>query len=176
MCRGLLLFISVLIGLVSCRLDIATAVDVDCKGLIMKGGKGDDDKRGPHAKEQNVTINMNVEKVVVSGNGGVDNAAKTNQPFLSQQFTYDNVVTPDRVMNKDDDFQSVKRKTSKGSNWESQGKHQGSGFNKSTNDSYRPVVKPKYSTPVSNPFFAFEEDNGNSTDDLVDDTRKKVGG
>nr|GEZ06740.1 hypothetical protein [Tanacetum cinerariifolium] len=38
-----------------------------------------------------------------------------------------------------------------------------------------PVVKPKSSTPVCNPFSAFEEDNGNSIDDLVDDTRKKLG-
>ncbi|GKF29304.1 hypothetical protein Tco_0095646, partial [Tanacetum coccineum] len=37
-----------------------------------------------------------------------------------------------------------------------------------------PVVKPKSSTPVSNPFSAHEEDNGNSMDDLVNDIRKKV--
>ncbi|GJU67156.1 hypothetical protein Tco_1253415 [Tanacetum coccineum] len=49
-----------------------------------------------------------------------------------------------------------------------------SGFNKSTNGSYKPVVKPKSSTPVLNPFSALEEDNDNSIDDMVDDTRKKV--
>ncbi|PWA50008.1 hypothetical protein CTI12_AA468560 [Artemisia annua] len=65
----------------------------------------------------------------------------------------------------DDGFQSVKRKTSKGGNWESQGKHQGSGFNKSTNGSYRLVEKPKSSTTASYPFYALEDDNGNSMDD-----------
>ncbi|GJS79186.1 hypothetical protein Tco_0729067 [Tanacetum coccineum] len=60
------------------------------------------------------------------------------------------------------EFQSVKRKTSKYDNWESQGKRQGSGFNKSTN------------TPVSKSLYVLKEDNGNSIDDLVDDTRKKV--
>ncbi|GJY42634.1 hypothetical protein Tco_0430847, partial [Tanacetum coccineum] len=50
-------------------------------------------------------------------------------------------------------------------------KRQISGFN---DGSYRPVVKLKSSTPVSNLFSAFEEDNCNSMDDLVDDTRKKV--
>ncbi|PWA67085.1 zinc knuckle CX2CX4HX4C [Artemisia annua] len=70
-------------------------------------------------------------------------------------------------------FQSLKRKTSKGGNWESKGKCQSSGLNKSTNGSYRSVVKPKSSTAVSNPFSALEDDNGNSMDDLVDDTRKK---
>ncbi|GKD35588.1 hypothetical protein Tco_1251097 [Tanacetum coccineum] len=49
-----------------------------------------------------------------------------------------------------------------------------SGFNKSTNGSYKPVVKPKSSTPVSNLFSTLEEDNDNSIDDMVDDTRKKV--
>ncbi|GJS26533.1 hypothetical protein Tco_0487153 [Tanacetum coccineum] len=38
----------------------------------------------------------------------------------------------------------------------------------------RPVVKQKSSTPVSNPFSALGEDNGNVMDDLVADTRKKV--
>ncbi|GJZ60777.1 zinc knuckle CX2CX4HX4C containing protein [Tanacetum coccineum] len=74
----------------------------------------------------------------------------------------------------DDGFQSVKRKTSKDGNWDSQGKRQGSGFTKSNNDSYRPVMKPKSSTPVSNSFSTLEEYNGNSMDDLADDTRKKL--
>ncbi|GKB05977.1 hypothetical protein Tco_0834210 [Tanacetum coccineum] len=47
-------------------------------------------------------------------------------------------------------------------------------LNKTTNGSYRPVVKPKSSTLVSNSFSALDEDNDNSMDDLVDDTRKKV--
>nr|GEZ59150.1 hypothetical protein [Tanacetum cinerariifolium] len=56
----------------------------------------------------------------------------------------------------------------------SQGKRQVSGFNKSTNRSYRAVVKPKSSTPVSNPFSTLEEENCYTMDDLVDDRRKKV--
>ncbi|GKE60562.1 hypothetical protein Tco_1510929 [Tanacetum coccineum] len=75
---------------------------------------------------------------------------------------------------QNDDFQSVKRKTSKGGNWESQGKHQGSEFDKSTNGFYRSIVKPKSSTLVSNSFYALEEDSGNSMDDLVNDTKKKI--
>ncbi|GJZ68081.1 phosphonates import ATP-binding protein like protein [Tanacetum coccineum] len=63
----------------------------------------------------------------------------------------------------------TKKKTSKCGNWESQGKRQGSRFNKSTNGSYRPVVKSTSSTPISNPFSALEEDNGNFIDDLVDE-------
>ncbi|GJY61442.1 hypothetical protein Tco_0462099 [Tanacetum coccineum] len=59
---------------------------------------------------------------------------------------------------QDDGFQSVKRN----SKWESQG----SEFNKYTNRSFKPVVKPKSSTPVSNLFSALEEDNDNSIDDM----------
>ncbi|GJT11592.1 hypothetical protein Tco_0858634 [Tanacetum coccineum] len=74
----------------------------------------------------------------------------------------------------DDGLQSVIQKTSKRGNCKSQGKRQGSRFAKPTNDSYKPIVKPKSSSLVSNPFSALKEDNGNSIDDLVDDTRKKV--
>nr|GEU58470.1 hypothetical protein [Tanacetum cinerariifolium] len=63
-------------------------------------------------------------------------------------------------------------KTRKCGNWKSQGKRQGS--NKSTNGSYRPVVKPTSGTLVSNPFSATEEDNGNYIDDLVDEKRNNV--
>ncbi|GKA52218.1 putative serine carboxypeptidase-like protein 23 [Tanacetum coccineum] len=38
----------------------------------------------------------------------------------------------------------------------------------------KPVVKPNAVTPVSNVFFALEEDNEKPMDDLVADTRKKV--
>ncbi|GKD61012.1 hypothetical protein Tco_1298521, partial [Tanacetum coccineum] len=62
---------------------------------------------------------------------------------------------------EDDDFQSVKHKKSKDCNWDNQGKRQSSEFNKSTNGSYRLVVKPKSCTLVSNPFSALEGDNGN---------------
>ncbi|GJY73408.1 hypothetical protein Tco_0477839 [Tanacetum coccineum] len=62
----------------------------------------------------------------------------------------------------------------KGGNWDNQVKHQGSGFTKSTNGSYRLVVKPNAITPVSNVFFDLEEDNEKPMDDLVADTRKKV--
>ncbi|GKA58828.1 zinc knuckle CX2CX4HX4C containing protein [Tanacetum coccineum] len=75
---------------------------------------------------------------------------------------------------EEDGFHSMKLITGKCGNWESQGKRQASGFNKTTNGSYRPVVKPKSSTPVSNPFSALEEDNGNYMDDLIDVIRKKV--
>nr|GFA50052.1 hypothetical protein [Tanacetum cinerariifolium] len=63
---------------------------------------------------------------------------------------------------------------SKCGNWESQGKRQGSRLNKSTNGSYSRVVKPKSTTPVSNSFSLLEENNGDSMDDLVDNTWKKV--
>ncbi|GKE55143.1 hypothetical protein Tco_1490299, partial [Tanacetum coccineum] len=74
----------------------------------------------------------------------------------------------------DDDFQSVKQKTRKCGNCEIQGKRQGIGFNKPSNGSYRPVVKPQSNTSVSDMFSSLKEDNGSSIEDLVDDTLKKV--
>nr|GFC22355.1 hypothetical protein [Tanacetum cinerariifolium] len=69
---------------------------------------------------------------------------------------------------------SVKRKTSKDVNWDNQDKHQSSGFTKYTNGFHRSVVKPEYSTSVSNLFSVLEEDNGKYMDNLVDNTRNKV--
>ncbi|GKA16803.1 hypothetical protein Tco_0696640 [Tanacetum coccineum] len=67
---------------------------------------------------------------------------------------------------------SRRQKTSKCGNCELQGKRQGIGFNKPSNGSYRPVVKPQSNTSVSDIFSSLEKDNVNSIDDLVDDTLK----
>ncbi|GJR43859.1 phosphonates import ATP-binding protein like protein [Tanacetum coccineum] len=78
---------------------------------------------------------------------------------------------------RDDGFQSVKRKTSKCGNWESQGKSQGNEFIHSLLKQQMPksaYQKKTTSTPVFNVFSALVEDNENHMDDLVDDTRKKV--
>ncbi|GJX37625.1 hypothetical protein Tco_0250928 [Tanacetum coccineum] len=77
----------------------------------------------------------------------------------------------------DDGFQNVKRKTSKGGDWEIQGKSQGSGFTHSLPKQQMPKYayqKKTTSIPVSNVFSTLKEDNEKPKDASVDDTWKKV--
>nr|GEU78484.1 phosphonates import ATP-binding protein like [Tanacetum cinerariifolium] len=71
---------------------------------------------------------------------------------------------------KDDGFQNVKHKTSKGGDWEIQGKSQGSGFTHSLPKRQMPKYayqKKTTSTPVSNLYSALKEDNEKPKDRLM---------